>query len=91
MIWQPIETAPRIDGEVILCWTPGAIRPFFLRWYDAHPRHGAPGWENPNELDESYHYNVFPDDRGSGEDAPTHWLELPRPPSQTSAQPTKEP
>lgn len=74
--WQPIETAPR-NGNVVLCCARDWVRPHFLRWYEDHPRVHQSGWEDAEELDTYWEYNVIEGKKSSGESAPSHWLPLP--------------
>lgn len=77
--WQPIETVPRDETNVILCWTfPNGVRPdirigryWMESWPDRRPLFKL-------ELDwGSAGSYVF---TSHDEDCPTHWMPLPEPP-----------
>lgn len=66
--WQPIESAPK-DSSLVFAWREGWEVPWFVRWYDHHPRdQSISGWEDGFELDQWWDLKQEP---------PTHWLPLP--------------
>ena len=71
--WQPIETAPKDGGDLLLfCPARGAVRGSWNACkYDSKPR---PYWTHDRER----LYGV----KDTRADQPTHWMPLPKPPKE---------
>lgn len=78
MNWQPIETAPK-DGTVIDLWVPDAKN----AKYSAH-RIPSCKWDDKK----GWVLDLIPIKISSLTDAPTHWMPLPEPP--TNSKPVKK-
>lgn len=82
-MWQPIETAPQVEGEPVLLWSPVPRQPALP------PRRTIGYWRNETrqrgwgpDFDAGWYSHEYPDrDHFDYERIePTHWMPLPEPP-----------